>query len=61
VLGALAPSRGAARRLIQQGGAYVGDQRVEALDTRVTRNQLEQDGLLVRAGKKRFHRFVAGA
>jgi tyrosyl-tRNA synthetase len=61
VLGELVPSRGAARRLIQQGGAYVGDRRVEALDTRVTRAQLEQDGLLVRAGKKRFHRFVAGA
>ena len=61
VLGALAPSRGAARRLIEQGGAYVGDQRVDAADSRVTRSQLEQDGLLVRAGKKRFHRFVVDA
>ena len=58
VLGSLAPSRGAARRLIEQGGAYLGDRRVDAPDSRVTRDQLEQDGLLVRAGKKRFHRFV---
>jgi tyrosyl-tRNA synthetase len=58
VLGSLAPSRGAARRLIEQGGAYVGDRRVDAPDLRVTREQLEADGLLVRAGKKRFRRFV---
>lgn len=60
VLGNLAPSRGAARRLIQQGGAYLGDQRVETADARVTRAQLDERGLLVRAGKKRFHRFVVG-
>jgi tyrosyl-tRNA synthetase len=58
VLGSLAPSRGAARRLIEQGGAYLGDRRVDAPDARVTRDQLEHDGLLLRAGKKRFHRFV---
>ena len=58
VLGSLAPSRGAARRLIEQGGAYVGDRRVDAPDSRVTRDQLEPDGLLIRAGKKRFHRFI---
>jgi tyrosyl-tRNA synthetase len=58
VLGSLASSRGAARRLIEQGGAYLGDRRVDAPDSRVTRDQLGQDGLLVRAGKKRFHRFV---
>ena len=58
VLGALAPSRGAARRLIEQGGAYLGDRRVDAPDSRVTRDQLGQDGLLIRAGKKRFHRFI---
>ena len=61
VLGALAPSRGAARRLIEQGGAYLGDRRVDAPDSRVTRDQLGQDGLLVRAGKKRFHRFIVAA
>ena len=60
VLGALAPSRGAARRLIGQGGVTLGDHRVDAPDSRVTRDQLERDGVLVRAGKKRFHRFVVG-
>ena len=61
VLGSLAASRGAARRLIEQGGAYLGDRRVDTPDTRVTREQLEPDGLLVRAGKKRFHRFVVAS
>jgi tyrosyl-tRNA synthetase len=58
VLGDLAASRGAARRLIQQGGVYLGDQRVEAADLRVSGDQLAEAGLLLRAGKKRFHRFV---
>jgi tyrosyl-tRNA synthetase len=58
VLGALAASRGAARRLIGQGGVSLGDQRVDAADLRIGRSQLEQDGLLIRAGKKRFHRFI---
>jgi tyrosyl-tRNA synthetase len=58
VLGALAASRGAARRLIGQGGVSLGDHRVDAADLRITRSQLEQDGLLIRAGKKRFHRFI---
>jgi tyrosyl-tRNA synthetase len=58
VLGDLAASRGAARRLIQQGGAYVGDRRVESADARVSGEELGNGGLLMRAGKKRFHRFV---
>lgn len=58
VLGDLASSRGAARRLIQQGGVYLGEQRVEAADLRISGEQLSGDGLLLRAGKKRFHRFV---
>jgi tyrosyl-tRNA synthetase len=58
VLGELAASRGAARRLIQQGGVYLGDQRVEAADVRISGEQLAARGLLLRAGKKRFHRFV---
>ena len=58
VLGALAASRGAARRLIGQGGVSLGDRRVDAADFRISRSQFEQDGLLIRAGKKRFHRFI---
>src|SRR4051812_42988867 len=58
VLGALASSKGSARQLIRQGGVTLGDQRVEAADLRISSDQLSGKGLLLRAGKKRFHRFV---
>jgi tyrosyl-tRNA synthetase len=58
VLGSLASSRGLARQLIRQGGVTLGDQRVDLPSLKVQRDQFEPDGLLVRAGKKRFHRFV---
>ena len=55
VLGTLASSKGAARQLIRQGGVTLGDRRVDQSDERVQREQFGPDGLLVRAGKKRFH------
>ena len=59
VLSELAPSKAAARRLIQQGGAYLGDRRIDTPEWKVTRGDLGADGLLLRAGKKRYHRIVA--
>jgi len=56
----LAPSRGAARRLIAQGGAYVGEARAEDAETTVDRSQVPDDGLLLRAGRKRYHRVIVG-
>ena len=56
----LAPSRGAARRLIAQGGAYVGEARAEDAEATVDRSQVPDDGLLLRAGRKRYHRVTAG-
>ena len=61
VLGSLANSKSIARQLIKQGGVSLGDQRVDGPEVRVTREQLGDQGILLRAGKKRFHRFVAGA
>ena len=61
VLGQLAASRGAARRLIGQGGVSLGDRRIDTPDVRVGHDELSGNGLLLRAGKKRFHRFVAGS
>ena len=52
----LSPSRGAARRLIAQGGAYVGEARAEDPEAIVHRAQVPDDGLLLRAGRKRYHR-----
>ncbi len=54
----LASSRGEARRLIQQGGAYVNGNRVEEVDQMITTGDLSDRSLLLRAGKKKYHRFV---
>jgi tyrosyl-tRNA synthetase len=53
----LADSNGAARRLIQQGGAYVNGQRVDAFDQLITEQDLDGEKTIVlRSGKKRFHK-----
>jgi len=52
----LCSTRAQARRLIQQGGGYVNERRLVAFDERITRDDLRQGGILLRAGKKRYHR-----
>jgi tyrosyl-tRNA synthetase len=54
----LVRSRGEARRLIQQGGAYVNDERIEDVHYTVREADLGSEGILLRAGKKRYHRLV---
>ena len=58
VLSKLAPSRGEARRLIQQGGMLAGDEKVEGIDKTFDKGAFEGDGLVVKKGKKTFHRFT---
>lgn len=50
----LAKSRGEARRLIQQGGAYVNNEPVTAFDRRITAADLRDGAVLLRAGKKKY-------
>jgi tyrosyl-tRNA synthetase len=52
----LSTSRGAARRLIQQGGGYINGQRVQRFDEKATLDHLEKGEMLLRAGKKKYHR-----
>ena len=52
----LCKSAGDARRLIKQGGAYIDDQAVTAFDQMITGDQVNEKGILLRAGKKRYHR-----
>ena len=54
----LCPSRGEARRLIQQGGVSVGDDKVTDFTKEYTASDFEGDGLIVKKGKKTFHRFT---
>jgi len=58
VMAGLAGSKSEARRLIRGGGGYVNDKRVEGEDQVFTRSDLQDDALVLRAGKKRYHRFV---
>jgi len=55
---ALSRSKSAARRLLQQGGMYVNDERVEDLERLLTKDDLPPDGILLRAGKKKYHRLL---
>jgi len=52
----LSASNGEARRLIQQGGVSINDQKVESIDTSFTREQFAGEGVIIRKGKKIFHR-----
>ena len=52
----LADSNGAARRLIKQGGAYVNGDRVKVFDQVIGGADIRDGEILLRAGKKRFHR-----
>ena len=53
----LAASNGEARRLVQQGGVFVNDEKVPAIDYAVTEEQLKE-GVKLRKGKKVFHKAV---
>lgn len=52
----LAKSGSAARRLIEQGGAYVNGKRVEVFDYPLTSDDIVDQEILLRAGKKRYHK-----
>jgi len=56
----LCRSRSEARRLIQQGGAYINDKPVASVDEAITMQDLVDGEVLLRAGKKRYHRLRAG-
>ena len=56
----LAPSRAEARRLVQQGGVFVEDEKVPNIDFAVTEDQLKA-GVKIRRGKKVFHKAVLKA
>ena len=56
-LGKLAPSRSEAKRLVMQGGVFIGDEKVESFSAVVDAEKLK-DGIIIRKGKKVFHRFI---
>ena len=51
----LSPSRSESRRLIQQGGVFADDIKIESIDAKFTKEQLK-NGIKIRKGKKVFHK-----
>ena len=54
----LTKSNGEARRLLKQGGVYVNDTRVTDVHAKLTKNELSRNDILLRAGKKKYHRLI---
>ncbi|MCR4431039.1 MAG: tyrosine--tRNA ligase [Tepidanaerobacteraceae bacterium] len=56
MLTGLAPSKSEGRRLVQQGGVYVKDSRVDSIDFRVFEHDFDDNkNLIIRKGKKIHH------
>ena len=51
----LIPSKGEGRRLVQQGGVMVNEEKVESIDASYTAEQLKE-GLKISKGKKVYHK-----
>ena len=54
----LAASKGEARRLVQQGGVTVNDEKVTAIEATFGCEQFTGDGVVIKKGKKVFHKAV---
>jgi tyrosyl-tRNA synthetase len=52
----LVSSRGEGRRLIQQGGVYINDERVSDIDLDVKLEDFIDNSLMIRKGKKIYHK-----
>jgi tyrosyl-tRNA synthetase len=54
----IVPSKGEGRRLIEQGGVYMNDVRIESIDRVVTRNDFKDNKAIIRRGKKHYQRIL---
>ena len=55
----LTASKGEARRLVQQGGAYVNDTVVTEDARKVNAADMQDGTIMLRAGKKKYHRVIS--
>jgi tyrosyl-tRNA synthetase len=54
----LCNSKSDARRLVSQGGAYINGNRVSGFDQVIAGADLDQKEILLRAGKKKYHKLI---
>ena len=58
VKGGLCASKSEARRLVQQGGILVNDEKVTDVYAAIEADKFADDGVIVKKGKKTYHKFV---
>ena len=56
VLSGLAASKSDARRLIEGGGVFAGEKKIDSVSETLGREQIEGDGIILRKGKKSYCR-----
>lgn len=54
----LCKSKSDARRLIKQGGAYINNARLESFEQVVVESDVNDGEILLRAGKKKYHKII---
>ncbi len=54
----LAPSKGEGRRLINQGGLLLNDEKVDSIELTITLDDFKEAALMLKKGKKTYHRVV---
>ena len=54
----LCSSKGEARRLVTQGGAYINGEKMDSIDTTIGLKYIKNGEILLRAGKKRYFRVI---
>jgi len=54
----LCKSKSDARRLVQQGGAYINGNRVASFDQVIAAGDIKKNEILLRAGKKKHHKII---
>ncbi|WHH59206.1 tyrosine--tRNA ligase [Petroclostridium sp. X23] len=52
----LIPSKGEGKRLVNQGGVYINNERVESVELMIIRENFEENELMIRKGKKVYHK-----
>ena len=51
----LIPSRGEGRRVVQQGGVTINDEKISDINTLITLDFFKDDALMIKKGKKTYH------
>ena len=58
VLTKLSASKGEARRLVNQGGFSLNDEKIKSIDYIIGVDDIEDNGIMLKKGKKTYHRIV---